>query len=394
MWAGFRLTGALLATGMVVAIAGCGSTHRTASPRVTPPACAAAVARETPAHNVRTSFVSVGGRPFGIATAPAGGWSFLADARHRALDVLSDLTFAPRLFHRVALHGEAVGDTITRDGRYVLVAGGSGAAVVDAARAEQGRAGAVLGELRAPGGEGGAIEVATSRDGRFVFVSLEAEGRLAVFNLAAALAHQFRGSDFVGEIPMGLAPVGMAVSPDGRWLYATSEGASGLGGFAGTVSVIDVRRAEADPQHAVTARAPAGCSPVRVAVSADGRTVWVTARESDRLLAFSAAALRRPPGRALRAAVLVGDAPVGLALVDHDSRVVVADSNRFGRAGGNAQLTVVNAAAALAGRPAVAGSLPAGLFPREEAAEPGGRTLLIGNFASGQLEAVDVSRLP
>ena len=32
--------------------------------------------------------------------------------------------------------------------------------------------------------------------------------------------------------------------------------------------------------------------------------------------------------------------------------------------------------------------------PREEAVEPGGHTLLVSNFQSGQLEAVDVSRLP
>jgi hypothetical protein len=75
-------------------------------------------------------------------------------------------------------------------------------------------------------------------------------------------------------------------------------------------------------------------------------------------------------------------------------RIVVADSHRFGAPGAHAELTVVNVAAALAGRPAVAGSLPAGRFPREMAAEPDGRTLLVGNFQSSQLEAVDIARLP
>jgi hypothetical protein len=55
---------------------------------------------------------------------------------------------------------------------------------------------------------------------------------------------------------------------------------------------------------------------------------------------------------------------------------------------------VVNVAAAVAGRPALAGYLPAGGFPRQMALEPDGRTLLVTNFASGQLELVRVASLP
>ena len=58
------------------------------------------------------------------------------------------------------------------------------------------------------------------------------------------------------------------------------------------------------------------------------------------------------------------------------------------------QSGVVGVAAALAGRPALLGYLPAGGFPREMALEPDGRTLLVTNFSSGQLEAVEVADLP
>jgi len=51
-------------------------------------------------------------------------------------------------------------------------------------------------------------------------------------------------------------------------------------------------------------------------------------------------------------------------------------------------------AAALAGRPALLGYLPAGGFRREMALEPDGKTLLVGNYTSGQLEAVTVADLP
>ena len=138
----------------------------------------------------------------------------------------------------------------------------------------------------------------------------------------------------------------------------------------------------------------AGCSPVRVITSANGGTVWVTARGSDMVLGFSASRLRGDPAHALIARAAVGEAPVGLALVDGGQRVVVADSNRFSRPGVKSSLAVVSVAAALAHRPALTGYLPAGGFPRQMALEPDGRVLLVTNFASQQLETVNVTNLP
>jgi hypothetical protein len=158
--------------------------------------------------------------------------------------------------------------------------------------------------------------------------------------------------------------------------------------------VISLAEAERHLARAVVTTVAAHCSPVRVAVSSDGSTVWVTARESDQLLAFSAARLITDPAHALLADVRVGAAPVGLTLIDGGDKVIVADSNRFAAPGAHAELTVVGAAAALAGRPAILGTIPAGVFPREMALEPNGDTLLVGNFGSDQLEAVAVGKLP
>jgi DNA-binding beta-propeller fold protein YncE len=201
-------------------------------------------------------------------------------------------------------------------------------------------------------------------------------------------------------IPLGIAVVGTAVAPDGRWLYATSELASqrighrsGHRGAQGTLSVISLSKAGTDPAHSVLATVTAGCGPVRVITSADGSVVWVTARESDMLLGFSAAGLLSDPAHSLIARVGVGEAPVGLALVDGGQRIVVADSNRFATGGARSSLAVVNVTAALAGKPALAGYLPAGGFPRQMALEPDGRTLLVTNFTSGQLEEVNVASL-
>jgi 6-phosphogluconolactonase (cycloisomerase 2 family) len=202
--------------------------------------------------------------------------------------------------------------------------------------------------------------------------------------------------------PVPGAPFGVAATADGRWAFVSFPG-SGAGvisvsraerGQQGTLTVINLDRAETDPGASVAVTVTAGCSPVRVATSADGRVVWVTARGSDRLLAFSAARLRTDPAHALIASVEVGEAPVGLALVDRGQRIVAADSNRFGTAGAASSLAVISVPRALAGQPALLGYLRPGGFPREMALEPSGRILLVTDFSSQQLEAVDAAGLP
>jgi DNA-binding beta-propeller fold protein YncE len=413
-----RTSWRLVAVTAVLALAACTVSPSKTRPAGTPKAAAVpgvgcstatAAAPKLPAADVR--FTSVPGNSFGVAVTADGRWSFVsapsgpASFRSGGMSVFANSGAAvPRLVRSIPEPG-VLGVTLTHNGRYLLAATGTGAMVFSARQAEQGRP-ALLGVVTNPPSVvhalqgGGAIEVVVSPDDRFAFVSLEYADEIAVFNLQRALASGLRATGFVGDVPMGIAPVGMAVSPDGRWLYATSELAStraargGLRGGLGTLSVISVRKAETDPAHSVVATVPAGCSPVRVITSADGSVVWVTARASDMLLAFSAARLLTDPAHPLIARVKVGEAPVGLALVGGGERVVVADSNRFGLRGASSNLAVVNVAAALAGRPALAGYLPAGGFPRQMALEPDGRTLLVTNFASQQLEAVDVANLP
>ena len=413
-----RAAAACAAAGVIIGCAGCTSSpaHPQASqaratvtasaPLTLPdralpsPGCSTATARSPSLPGVRTAMVGVSGNPFGVAVTPDGRWAFVAvDASIAVLRTGSSL--APAEVAAIPVPGGPLGVTLTRDGRYLLAASGSGAVVVSVARAEQGRPDAVLGTLNdpqnEPAGPSGAIEVAVSADGDYAFVTQEDNYQAAVFNLRRALTQGFGRADFVGTIPLGLAPVGLAVSPDGRWLYATSE-VSRRGNpqksNQGTLTVINVARAETDPAASVVTTVPAGCNPVRVITSADGREVWVTARASDDLLCFSAAALQADPARALVAIVRVGEAPVGLMLVRNGSLIVVADSNRFGAAGATSDLSVVNVAAAVAGKPAVAGVIPAGGFPREMALEPDGQRLLVSNYMSGQLEAVSIPTIP
>jgi len=383
------------------------------------PGCTSAGSTGGTLSSVATAMLPVPGAPVGVAATPDGHWAFTAisvGAGGPSVEVLRlGGALAPAEVRYIPVPGQPLGEAITPDGKYLLVADDDdGAAVISVARAEAGASGAVLGSLHAPGG-GGASEVAISPDGRFAFVTLEDSQSAAVFNLGAALSRGFGPSDYVGTIPLGIAPVGVTVSPDGRWLYATSEEESAdlrraipspgpttaspavpgttPGELPGTLTVINLRRAETDPATSVVASVPAGCQPVRVITSADGSQVWVTVRASDDVLCFSAARLATDPSKAVVAAVRVGAAPVGLAAVRGGSLLVVADSNRFSATAPNSELDVVNVAAALARRPAVVGHIPAGAFPRDMTLAADGR-LLVSNYSSNDLQAVDVATIP
>lgn len=397
--------------GVALVVAGCsGPGNVTLAPSaarpgtvktLTMPGCSTQVAPTRNLATVPTVMLALPGSPFGVVTTPDGAWSFVSLLSQIA--VISDRSPGPTLVRTVPLPVgvQALGVTLTADGHTLLIASRAGVVVVDAFRAEQGGADPVVGVLSSgqTGPAASAVEVSVSPDDAYAFVSLEYADAIAVFDLRAAAGMHHADSGFRGLIPLGRGVVGTAISPDGHWLYATSEIAAGhspqVGQDSGTLSVIDLARAESDPAHAVVATVAAGCRPVRVAVTSQGTVVWVTARGSNTLLGFSAAALRgQDPDHALVADVPVGEEPVGLALVANGRRIIVADSDRFHAPGAHAELSLVDPAAALAGRPALLGSITAGDFPREMSLEPNGRILLVTNYSSRQLEATDLSNLP
>jgi DNA-binding beta-propeller fold protein YncE len=369
------------------------------------PSCSAAVAPARTLTGVRPVMTPVPPAPFGVITSPDGRSVFVSDSN--GVTVLRAGAASPAVAESVSLPGgqQGLGETLTPDGRYLLVAATRETAVLSVARLESGSAQAVVGSLPAPGG---AIEVVTSADGRYVFTSLEDTGAVQVSDLARALSAGFgaRGVT-VGQVPAAFAPVGEVVSPDGRWLYATSEAVPSAGAsrrpvtgracpgdpdsLPGVVRVIGVAAAEHHPATAVRATAAAGASPVRVVLSPGAAVAWVTARGSNALLGFvtSRLATARP---ALAADVPVGSAPVGVVLVDSGRLAVVADSNRFaGR--GPQWLSVVSIQDALRGQPALLGRIGAGNFPRQFALSPDGQALYVTNFGSSQLETIRVADL-
>ena len=364
-----------------------GGTVTAVAPKL--PGCTTAAASAKQLSKVTSAMVKLGDQPFGVTTTPSGAHTFVT-LRNSVAVLANSSALAPTLLHTMSVPGARKGDVVTSNDKELLVTSGSGALVLDTKDAEHGHV-VLLGTLSSPGGRG-AVEIELSPNDRFAFVTLQSSGGVAVFNLQEALAGNF-ASAFVGLIPTGVEPVGMATSPDGKWLYVTSiEKVKTSNPSAGLLSVVNLAKAEVNPAKSVVSTAAAGCSPVRVIVSTSGTDVWVTARESDALLGFSAAKLRTDPKHALIARVAVGAGPIGLTFVDQGKRIVVANSNLMNLPGAVSSLSVVSTSAALAGQPALLGTVKSGVQPRQFAIEGG--SLLVTNTGSGQLQAVNLADLP
>jgi DNA-binding beta-propeller fold protein YncE len=330
--------------------------------------------------------VSASGHPFDVAVTP--GFAFVSGAGS-GLSVMNTQKSVPVGMWDSAPLDHAQGEALTPDGHFLVVTGGSGITVFRVSDLEQRAGAAAMGSLTSPG-QAHAEDVAITPDGRFAFVTFQNSASVGVFDLQRALSSGFGSGDAVGLIPVGPQPIGIAIPPDGQHAYVASQ-ASTPG--AGLLSVIDVRQAEQHPGAAsVIKKVPAGCKPNRIAFSAGGQNLWLTTAGSNALLGFSTARLLSDPGHALLARVPLGQSPLGLAVVSHGSRIVVADSNKGAQPGSAANLAVVSVSKALARKPALLGYVQSGLQPRQFAVSRG--TLLVANTKSAQVQAVRVDSLP
>ncbi len=288
----------------------------------------------------------------------------------------------------IPLTGTPLGLALSPDGSTLFVANGQGVAALSAPTLEGGQQ--PQAHYLQIQGAPGTIEVQPSADGRFVFFTNES---LASIGVASFASDAWR---MEGAIPADRAPVGMALSHDGRWLYVTSEirpsplrtcSEGGRQRAAGTLRVIDAQKAPTDPSHAVVAEVPAGCSPVRVALSGDGATAWVTARGDNSVVAFDTAAHGAAPNPVQVSSVATGPAPVGIALVNNGSRLLVADSNRFAGSTAGSTVEVIDPGDA-SNKPTLLKSIPAGAFPREIRESPQRDVIFVTNYGSDTVEVI------
>ncbi len=364
-----------------------GTSQNTAESVLQAPGCSTQVAKAAQLKHLSRHMTSTGGQPFDVATRP--GFAFVSIASGVA--VLNTSPSVPQLMWTVKMN-HAQGEALTPDGQYLLVSSGNGIAVFRVSDLEHGPANPI-GSLTSPG-QKHAVEVAVSPDGKYALVTYQNTMNVGVYNLHQALNKGFSPAALVGLIPVGPQPIGVAVAPNGGLAYVTSQPRRPTASWAGVINVIDMAKAETRPADAVIKTVSAGCKPSRVVVSADGQQVWATAGGSNELLGFSAPKLLSDPGHALLARVPVGAVPLGMMIVNHGTRIVVADSDKNNQPGAGPSLAVVDVSKALAGQPALLGYVQSGTTPRQFAMVPNSSTLLVTNTNSGQLESLNAAKLP
>jgi DNA-binding beta-propeller fold protein YncE len=386
---------------------------------IAPPASAQAIDCNQPAHEAVT-WIDLPGQAFQALPSADGCWIFVSlpvgdsnadDASTARVGVFRRSAGDISLVRTVPVGGNTTGMVLTHDARLLVVADGRRVAFIDVARATSGDGNALLGYWDDGTPDAGRVYVNVTADDNYLFVSNENARTISVLNLAKARASGFKSGALIGRIPVGNGPVALTLSPDERYLYSTMlnmpPGADWPAECSrewlrepappvaqGALFVIDVARARTQPEKSVVARVPAGCTPVRVALSPKGNVAYVSVRGANTLLAFDTSKLVSDPTRALLGRVPTGPNPIGVAVVDGGQRVIVTNSNRFGAAADEAQsLLVVDAAKVSGGKAAVLGSIPAGALPREMRVTADGRTLLVVNTLSRKLQVIDIARM-
>lgn len=334
----------------------------------------------------------------GIDRAKGRGGGLVAYARDG--DSLREIAF-------VAVPGGTTSLALAPDGSTLIVATRIGLAAVATAALLDGavRGLDVVRDSDAPRTN----QVVLSADGKYAFATNSETATLGVARVASASPPSLQ---FVAHVPLDRQPDGLALSPDGSTVYVASEVAAGdpaavpgaqdarIGrpscavnlGWNGVLSAVDVRKAVADPEHAVVARIAAGCAPARVTVSPDGRVVWVSVRGEGRVLAFDAARIRSQPEHALLAEVKVGPAPIGLACSPDGAYLLVANSAGASDSdeAGAASLSLLDTRAALAGSDSIRATIPTGKLARE-VLPVSNRAFLVTDYGGKAVDAVSLS---
>lgn len=362
------------------------------------------------------TFIDVPGEPFTAIPSADGCWVFVSltsgtSQTGAGLALYSRKRGDLALERTVALSGAPMGMALTHDGQLLVIASGANVAFVDVERLTSGASNAVLANWNAGGRLVARSYAMVSADDHYLFVSDEFSGSVSILDLAAARAAHFAQRPQLRDVAVGSHPVGLALSSDQRYLLVASELVTAPGWerhcpgedtahgelphAEGSITVIDVAAALRNPAAALVKTVRAGCNPVRVISSPENGRVYVTARGSNALLVFEESQLTSRLAEDRPVQVPVGNAPIGVHLLDHGRRVLVANSDRFAASAHAVQsISVLDTARIGVAAASLVGSIPVRGFPREIRCTDDGNTLLVTNFSARALEVVDLNRGP
>ncbi len=266
------------AIAFAIAVAGLASGLAVAS---APPASADTVA--TPAISLGTcpgQSPQIRCYPYDVAFSPDGTRAYVPDNGGTSVVVVD--TASGSVVGHLSVGSEPQRVVVSPDGRYLYVSLASRVVKVDTSN----------GALSAFANISGGLSVlAISPDGAYLYAA--GNGDMWLYAIETA-------TGAVTTIGVGQAPSGIAVSPDGRRVYVSNYG---NGTDPGTVSVIDATDRIDDPTdltaQTVIATVPVGVGPLGVAVTPDGTRVYVAESGSGTMSVISTATNTVMPAPAL-----------------------------------------------------------------------------------------------
>ncbi|MEQ1593566.1 MAG: beta-propeller fold lactonase family protein [Casimicrobium sp.] len=178
----------------------------------------------------------------------------------------------------------------------------------------------------------------------------------------------------VAIVPVGAAPIGVAVAPGGGLVYVAEHNSN-------SVAVISTNT------NTVLAQISAGTKPMGVAVSPDGSRLYVTnfltatASGGGSVWVDGTLTVVDAFARTVLTTVAVGPNPYGVAVSPDGSRVFVANS-------GAGTVSVVDAASNTVTSTIAVGANPVGV-----AASPDGQRVYVANSGTGSVSVIEVATL-
>jgi PQQ-dependent catabolism-associated beta-propeller protein len=162
----------------------------------------------------------VGTEPEGVTVSPDGRWVYVTAETSNTISVIDMRT--EKVVATFLVDARPRSSAFTHDGRFAYATSEVGGSVarIDARRHR------VLARARVGTGEEKPVGVAVSPDSRWVYVALGAAH--ALVKLDATTLRE------VGRVPIGRRPWGVALSPDGRFAYTAN-------GLTDDISVVDTR---------------------------------------------------------------------------------------------------------------------------------------------------------
>ena len=304
-----------------------------------------------------TATITTAATPEGVAFSPDGRKAYIA-TRSALVSLIN--TANNIVLGSPGTGAQAHSVVAGPNGRWVYVTGGAiGISVLDAATARKtDTIPVILNGVAHNAGGGPTLNpqgLATSPDGRYLFVSDNQDGgAVVVMDIATktAVAGFSRGT--------GWMPMGIAVHPDGRRAYVAFTDVTSLNSLnPGVVTIFDtVSMTPTGTDIAVGAR------PTGLAITPDGAKIYASNNLGNSVSVIDAST------STVTATIAVGLAPAGLAVSPDGSRVYVANNS-------SDSVSVISVASdATIGMPI---SLPTGSGPESVGISPDGARAYITN---------------